>query len=220
MNRSLLSWSGLFWPPGWEGGRRGGAERGRLEDLGGGALCQPCLPTPPPPCLCPAPPRAPCTAHMWSSACLSAPRGWGLGSVCSSGLVPAAAAAKSLQSCPTLCDPIDGSPPGSPVPGLLQARTLEWAAISFSSAWKWKVKVTSLSCVRLFVTPWTAAYQASLPMGFSRQECWSGLPLPSLVLASRTALNNRSIWVSESGLCPEESDVSAALVCPQQGCCI
>ena len=74
--------------------------------------------------------------------------------------VHAAAAAKSLQSCPTLCDPIDGSPPGSPVPGILQARTLEWVAISFSNEWKWKVKVKSLSCVRLLATPWTAAYQA------------------------------------------------------------
>ena len=83
------------------------------------------------------------------------------------------------QSCPTLCDPIDSSPPGSPVPGILQARTLEWVAISFSSAWKWKVKVKSLSCVRLLVTPWTAAYQAPLSMGFSRQEYWSGVPLPS-----------------------------------------
>ena len=91
----------------------------------------------------------------------------------------AAAAAKSLQSCPTLCDPIDGSPPGSPVPGILQARTLEWAAISFSDAWKWKVKVKSLSRVRLFATPWTAAYQAPPSMGFSRQEYWSGVPLPS-----------------------------------------
>ena len=92
----------------------------------------------------------------------------------------AAAAAKSLQSCPTLCDPIDGSPPGSPVPGILQARTLEWVAISFSNAWKWKVKVKSLSHVRLFATPWTAAYRAPPPMGFSRQEYWSGVPLPSL----------------------------------------
>ena len=91
----------------------------------------------------------------------------------------AAAAAKSLQSCLTLCDPIDGSPPGSIVPGILQARTLEWAAISFSNAWKWKVKVKSLSHVQLFATPWTAAHQAPLPMGFSRQEYWSGLPLPS-----------------------------------------
>jgi len=87
--------------------------------------------------------------------------------------------AKSLQSCLTLCDPIDGSPPGSPVPGILQARTLEWAAISFSNAWKWKVKVKSLSCVRLLATPWTAAYQAPPPMGFSKQEYWSGVPLPS-----------------------------------------
>ena len=91
----------------------------------------------------------------------------------------AAAAAKSLQSCPTLCNPIDGSPPGSPVPGILQARTLEWVAISFSNAWKWKVKVKSLSRVQLFVTPWTVAYQDPLSMGFSRQECWNGLPFPS-----------------------------------------
>ena len=91
----------------------------------------------------------------------------------------AAAAAKSLQSCPTLCNPIDGSPPGSPIPGVLQARTLEWVAISFSNSWKWKVKVKSLSCVRLLVTPWTAAYQAPPSMGFSRQEYWSGVPLPS-----------------------------------------
>ena len=93
--------------------------------------------------------------------------------------IAAAAAAKSLQLCPTLCNLIDGSPPGSPVPGILQARTLEWIAISFSSAWKWKVKVKSLSHVWLVVTPWTAAYQAPLSMGFSRQEYWSGLPLPS-----------------------------------------
>ena len=81
-----------------------------------------------------------------------------------------AAAAKSLQSCPTLCDPMDGSPPGSPIPGILQARTLEWVAISFSNAWKWKEKVKSLSRVQLLVTPWTAAHQALPPMGFSRQE--------------------------------------------------
>ena len=91
----------------------------------------------------------------------------------------AAAAAKSLQSCPTLCDPIEGSPPGSPIPGILQARTLEWVAISFSNAWKWKVKVKLLSRVRLFATPWTAAHQAPPSMGFSRQEYWSGVPLPS-----------------------------------------
>ena len=90
-----------------------------------------------------------------------------------------AAVAKSLQSCPTLCDPIDGSPPGSPVPGILQARTLEWVAISFSNAWKWKVKVKSLSRVWLLATPWTAAYQAPLSVEFARQEYWSGLPLPS-----------------------------------------
>ena len=94
-------------------------------------------------------------------------------------MTAAAAAAKSLQSCLTLCDPIDGSPPGSPIPGILQTRTLEWVAISFSNAWKWKVKVKSLSHVRLFVTPWTTAYQASPSMGFSRQEYWSGVPLPS-----------------------------------------
>ena len=95
-------------------------------------------------------------------------------------LIAAAAAAKSLQSCPTLWDPRDGSPPGSPVPGILQERTLEWVTISFSNAWKWKVKVKSLSCVRLIATPWTAAYQAPPSMGFARQEYWSGLPLPSL----------------------------------------
>ena len=91
----------------------------------------------------------------------------------------AAAAAKLLQSYPTLCDPIDRSPPDSPVPGSLQARTLEWVAISFSNAWKWKVKEKSLSRVQLLVTPWTAAHQAPLSIGFSRQEYWSGVPLPS-----------------------------------------
>ena len=93
--------------------------------------------------------------------------------------IAAAAAAKSLQSCPTLCDPIDGSPPGSPVPGILQVRTLEWVAISFSNAWKWKVKVKLLSGVRLLATLWTAAHQAPPSMGFSRQRYWSGVPLPS-----------------------------------------
>ena len=87
--------------------------------------------------------------------------------------------AKLLQLCPTLCNPIDGSPPGSPVPGILQARTLEWVAISFFNAWKWKVKVKSLSCVRLLAIPWTVAYQAPPSMGLSRQEYWSGVPLPS-----------------------------------------
>ena len=90
-----------------------------------------------------------------------------------------AAAAKSLQSCLTLCDLIDSSPSGSPVPGILQARTLEWGAISFSNACKWKVQVKSLSRVRLLVTPWTTAHQAPPSMGFSRQEYWSGVPLPS-----------------------------------------
>ena len=90
----------------------------------------------------------------------------------------AAAVAKSLQSCPTLCDPTDSCSPGSPVPGIRQARTLEWVAISFSSAWKWKVKVKSLSCARLPATPWTVAYQAPPSMGFSRQEYRSGVPLP------------------------------------------
>ena len=91
----------------------------------------------------------------------------------------AASAAKSLQSCPTLCDPIDGSPPDSTVPGIPQARTLEWLAISFSNARKWKMKVKSLSRARLLATPWTAAHQAPPSMGFSRQEYWSGMPLPS-----------------------------------------
>ena len=94
-------------------------------------------------------------------------------------LAAAAAAAKSLQSCPTLCDPIDGSPPGSPVPEILQAQTLEWVAISFSNAWKWKVKGKLLSRVQLLVTSWTAVHQAPPSMGFSRQEYWSGVPLPS-----------------------------------------
>ena len=89
------------------------------------------------------------------------------------------AATKSLQSCPTLCHPIDGSPPGSPIPEILQARTLEWVAMSFSNAWKWKLKVKSLSCIQLFTTSWTAAHQAPPSMGFSRQEYWRGVPLPS-----------------------------------------
>ena len=96
------------------------------------------------------------------------------------------AATKSLQSCPTPCDSIDGSPPGSPVPGILQARTWEWVAISFSNAWKWKVKGKSFSHVRLLATPGTAAYQAPPSMGFSRQEYWRGVPLPSLSLHTHT----------------------------------
>ena len=95
-----------------------------------------------------------------------------------------AAAAKSLQLCLTLCDPIDSSPSGSPVPGILQARTLEWVAISFSNAWKWKVKVKSFSRIWLLATPWTAAFQAPPSIGFSRQEYWNGVPLPSPISAS------------------------------------
>ena len=105
-------------------------------------------------------------------------------------LFAAAAAAKLLQSCPTLCNPINGSPPGSPIPGILQARTLEWVAISFSNAFKWKVKVKPLSRVRLLETPRTSAYQAPPSMGFSRQEYWSGVPLPS----PQTTLNHLPIW--------------------------
>ena len=102
--------------------------------------------------------------------------------------IAAAAAAGSLQSCPTLCDPIDCSPPGSAVPRILQARTLEWVAISFSNAWKWKVKVKSLSRAELLATPWTAAYQAPPSMGFSRQEYWSGLPSPSPNMRIRSVI--------------------------------
>ena len=105
-------------------------------------------------------------AHQWSAA--------------------AAPAAKLLQSCPTLWDPIDGSPPGSAIPRILQARTLKWVAISFSNAWKWKMKVKSLSRVCLLATPWTVVHQAPPSMGFSRQEYWSGLPLPSPSIYSRT----------------------------------
>ena len=103
------------------------------------------------------------------------------------------AAAKSLQLCPTLCDPIDGSPTGSPVPGILQARILEWVAISFSNAWKWKVKAKSLSHVRLLAIPWTAAYQAPPSMGFSRQEYRSGVPLPSPINCARDNIIPKSL---------------------------
>ena len=92
-----------------------------------------------------------------------------------------AAAPKSLQLCLTLCNPVDGSPPGSPAPGILQARILEWVAIFFPSARKWKVKVKSLSHVWLLATPWTAAYRAPLSMGFSRQEYWSGVHSEQIV---------------------------------------
>ena len=113
----------------------------------------------------------------------------------------AAAAAKSLQSCPTLCDPVDGSPPGSCIHGILQARVLEWVAISFSNTWRCKVKVKSFSRVWLLATPRTAPYQAPASLGFSRQEYWSGLPLPSptLILGwcksnCGFALLNFAIW--------------------------
>ena len=104
------------------------------------------------------------------------------------------AAAKLLQSCLTPCDPSDGSLPGSPIPGILQARTLEWVAISFSNAWKWKVKVKSLSRVQLWATPWTAVYQDLPSMGFSRQQYWNGVPLPSPRFMIRPWLNTERNW--------------------------
>ena len=102
----------------------------------------------------------------------------------------ATAAAKSLQSCPTLCDPMDCSLPGFSVHGILQARTLEWVATFFSSAWKWKVKVKLLSHVWLLAAPWTAAYQAPPSMGFSGQQYWSGVPLPSPCLMHGSPKSN------------------------------
>ena len=125
----------------------------------------------------------------------------------------AAAAAKSRQSCPTLCDPIDGSPPGSPIPGILQARTLDWVAISFSNAWKWKMKGKSLSRVWLLATPWTAAHQAPPSMGFSRQEYWNGLPFPSSrrsswprdqTQVSRIAGRHFTVWATREALTSSE----------------
>ena len=143
-----------------------------------------------------------------------------------------AAAAKSLQSCLTL-NPIDGSPPGSPIAGILQARTLEWVAISFSNAWKWKVKGKSLSHIWLLATPWTAAYHPPPSMGFFRQEYWSEVPLPSprsflngsispnlQIIAMQTAAtlifpynsplskNATSTWISTPGLITEERKVT------------
>ena len=120
--------------------------------------------------------------HFGNLQCQLSCLAWLPNLCCSSYLWCRTATAKSLQSCPALCDPIDGSPPGSSISGILQARTLEWVAISFSYAWKWKMKmkVKPLSRVRLlFSTPWTAAYQAPPSMGFSRQEYWSRLPLLS-----------------------------------------
>ena len=110
-------------------------------------------------------------------------------------------AAKSLQSCPTLCDPIDGSPPGSPIPGILQAKTLEWVAISFSNAWKRKVKMKSLSRVRPSATPWAAAFQAPPSMGFSRQQSWSRVPLPS----PTDCLNRQSCFCVYKTCCLQET---------------
>ena len=122
--------------------------------------------------------------------------GWRVGSTGKLELIyiytAAAAAAKSLQSCLTLCNPIDDSPPSSPVPGILQARTLKWVAVSFSNAWMWKMKVKSLGCVWLLVTPWTAAYEPPPSMEFSRQEYWSRVPLPS---------PNRNIYINNYFKC-------------------
>ena len=112
-------------------------------------------------------------------------------------IIPAKSA-KSLQSCPTVCDPTDGSPPGSAIPEILQARTLEWVAISFSNAWNWKVKVKSFSCVRLLATPWTTAYQAPPSMGFSRQEYWSGVLLGSkkyAILSESHSVVSDFLWL-------------------------
>ena len=118
-------------------------------------------------------------------------------------------AARSLQSCPTLCDAMDGSPPGSAIPGILQVRTLEWVAISFSNAWKWKGKVKLLSRIQLLAIAWTAAHQAPLSIGFSRQEYWSGVPLPShgeypyvWLKGSKNlnSYNNKAFWGNMRGL--------------------
>ena len=124
----------------------------------------------------------------------------------------AAAAAKSLLSCPTLYNPIYSSPPGSPIPGILQARTLEWVAISFSNASKWKVKVKSLSRVWLSATPWTAAHKAPPSVGFSRQEYWSGVSLPSPATTCYswnqhiTTHTNHVWWCCERGIWLSQND--------------
>ena len=134
----------------------------------------------------------------------------------SSSLPAAAAAAKSLQSWPTLCDPIDGRPPSSSVPGTLQTRTLEWVAIAFSNAGKWKVKVKSLSRVWLLAAPWTAAYQAPSSMRFSRQKYWSGYLLclgspKSTLLEScfseyDTASFGSLLKIQNLGVCPRPTE--------------
>ena len=139
--------------------------------------------------------------------------------------VPCAAAAKSLQLCPTLYNSIHCSPPGSPVPGILQARILEWVAISFSNARKWKVKVKLLSRVRLLATPRTPAYKVPPSMGFSRQEYWSGLPLLSPTLwADRKQQQKITLWsvISYSKqqqwivMCNKKVDFVKQLVKPAQ----
>ena len=110
-----------------------------------------------------------------------------------------------------LCDPIDGSPLGSSVPGILQARVLEWVAIAFSSAWKWKVKVKSLSHAQLLATPWTAAYQAPLSMGFSRQEYWSGVPLPSPSCAQQMLFESVNKYLNRFHVVVGDGEVSLYL---------
>ena len=122
-----------------------------------------------------------------------------------------AAAAKSLQSCSTLCDPRDGSPPGSPVLGILQARTLEWVAISFSNAWKWKVKGKSLSRVWLLATPWTTAYQAPASMGFSRQKCWSG---GAIAFSNMYQLPAIKSFNSGTKITRPKNELSRSVTCP------
>jgi len=109
-------------------------------------------------------------------------------------ITAAAAAAKSLQSCLTLCDPIDGSPPGSPVPGILQARTMEWVASSFSNAWKWKVKVKLLSHVLLLATPWTAAYQAPLSNGILQARV---LEWGAIAFSTRNHYTELNVWMHD-----------------------
>jgi len=131
----------------------------------------------------------PFLSPAWTSGSSRFTYSWSLAwRILSITLLACAAAAKSLQPCLTRYNPIDGSPPGSPVPGILQARTLEWVVISFSKSWKWKLKVNSLSRVWLLVTPWTAAHQAPLSMGVSRWEYWSESPVPSPVTSEMSAI--------------------------------
>ena len=123
----------------------------------------------------------------------------------------AAAAARSLQSCLTLCDPIDGSPPGSSVPGILQARTLEWGAIAFSNAWKWKVKVKLLSRLQLLATPWTVAHQAPPFMGLSRQRVleWGAIAFSRIVLNSQKIKHSsQNIWLLKVGFTAHSTGIT------------